>query len=158
VERSRSGWGHYWPFGVVSLKAGAREGAFELELAGAGVRGAAGGPEESGRVSMALGSSCSWAEGATKGGVTVRELSAAGVCLRGGIGLAEQSLSPAEWSSLQLEHRGGEATEQPRTGRRLPYLGQDGFEHQCLELGWLPVQIGQITRFLHHGLSWLNFP
>jgi len=61
-------------------------------------------------VSMTLGSSCSWAEGAAGGGVTARGLSAAGVFLGGGTGLAEQSLSPAEWTLSQLEHRGGEAT------------------------------------------------
>jgi len=52
---------------VVRSKAGAREGALEPEPAGAGVRGAAGGLEESGRVSMTLGSSCSWVEGLAGG-------------------------------------------------------------------------------------------
>jgi len=64
MERSCSGWGRLRAFGVVRSKAGAREGVSELEPAGAGVRGAAGGREESGRVSMTLGSSCSWPEGA----------------------------------------------------------------------------------------------
>ena len=59
VERSRSGWGCPRACGVVRSKAGAREGASELEPAGTGVRGAAGGRAESGRVSMTLGSSCS---------------------------------------------------------------------------------------------------
>jgi len=135
VERSLSGWGRLSAFGVVRSNVGAREGASELEPAGAGVRGAAGQREESGHVSMTLGSSGSWAEGAAGGGATARGLSAAGVFLGGGIGLAEQSLSPAEWTSSQLEHRGGEATLQLRTGCRLPSLGQDGFEHRCSDLG-----------------------
>jgi len=64
VERACSGWGRLRAFGVVRSKARAREGASELEPAGAGVSGAAGGRDESGQVSMTLGSSCSWAEGA----------------------------------------------------------------------------------------------
>jgi len=55
VEQSRSGWGHLRAWGVVRSKAGAREGALELEPAGAGVMGAAGRREESGRVSIMLG-------------------------------------------------------------------------------------------------------
>jgi len=68
--------------------------------------------------------------------VTAQELSEAGVFLGGGIGLAEQSLSPAEWTSSQLAHQGREATQQLRTGRRLPSFGHDGFEHRYLDLGW----------------------
>jgi len=71
VERSRSVWGRLRAFGVVRSKAGAREGVLELEPAGAGVRGAPVRREESGRVSMTLGSSCSWGEGAAEGGVAV---------------------------------------------------------------------------------------
>ena len=76
---------------------------------------------------------------------------------RGGTGLAEQSVSPAEWSLSQLEHQGGEATQQVRTGREMPSLGQDGFEHRCSDLGWLPAQNGQITGFLHLGSTWPHF-
>ena len=89
--------------------------------------------------------------------MTARELSAAGVLLGEGIGLAEQSLSLAEWTSSQLEHRGEEETQQLRTGRKLPSFGQDGFEHRCSDLGWLPAQNGQITGLLHLGLTWPNF-
>jgi len=120
---------------VVRSKAGAREGESELEPAGAGVRVAARGREEYRRVSMMLGSSCAWAEGAGGGGVTARGLAAVGVFLRGGTSLAEQSLAPAEWTSSQLEHGGGKATQQLRTGRRLPSFGQDGFEHRGSDLG-----------------------
>jgi len=156
VKRSRSGWGNLLAFRVVRSKAGAREGASELEAAGAGVRGAAGRREESGHVSITLGSSCSWVEGPAGGGAAAWELSVAGVFPRVGTGLAEQSLSPAEWSSSQLDHRGGEATQQLRTGRSLPPFGQDGLEHRCSDLGWLPAQNGQITGFLHLGLTWPN--
>jgi len=157
VERSRSGWGRLRASGVVRSKTGAREGAPELGSAGAGVRGAAGGREDLGRVSMTLGSSCSWVESAGGGGVVARGSLAVGVFLGGGIGLAEQSLSPAEWTSSQLEHWGGVATPQLRTGRRLPSFRQDGFEHRCSDLGWLPAQNGHIMGFLHLGLTWPNF-
>ena len=84
MERSRSGWGRLRAFGVVRSKAGAREGALELGSAGAGLRGAAGGREESGRMSMTLGSSCSWAVDEAGGGVMARGLSAAGRSSEGG--------------------------------------------------------------------------
>jgi len=63
VEPSRSGWGRLRAFRVVRTKAVARVGVLEHEPAGDGVRGAAGRREESGRMSMTLGSSSSWAEG-----------------------------------------------------------------------------------------------
>jgi len=59
VEQSHSGWRRRRAFGVVRSKAGAREGALKLEPAGARVKGAAGRQEETGPVSMTLGSSCS---------------------------------------------------------------------------------------------------
>jgi len=68
VERSSSSWGRLRAFGVVRSKGGAREGALELEPAGAGVRGAAGRREESECVSMTLGSCCSLVEGGEGGG------------------------------------------------------------------------------------------
>jgi len=157
VERSRSSSRRLRAFGVVRSKAGGREGASELEPAGAGVRGAAGRREESGRVSMTLGSSCSWVEGAAVGGLAPLGLSAAGMFFGGGTGLAEQSLLPAEWSSSQLEHWGGEATLLLSTGSRLPSFEQDGLEHQCSDLGSVPAHNGQITGFLHLGLTWPNF-
>jgi len=83
VERSRSSWGRHRGFGVVRSKAGAREGVLELGPAGAGVRGAAGRREDSGRVSMTLGSSCSWVEGRAGGGGAACGLPAAGVFIGG---------------------------------------------------------------------------
>jgi len=107
VEQSHAAWGRLSAFGVVRSKAGVREGALELEPATAGVRGAAGGREESGSVSMTLGSPCSCAEVTAGGGVTAQGLSAAGAFLRGG-GSAWQSSPRHQQSGLHRNWSIGE--------------------------------------------------
>jgi len=79
--------------------------------------------EVSRRRFMTSRSSCSWVTGVPEGGVRVRESLVAGAFLERGTGLAEQPLSPAEWSSTQLGQHGEEVTQQLRTGGMLPSFG-----------------------------------
>lgn len=58
-----------------------------------------------------------------------------GVAGGGVMGRVEQFLYPVSWFSPQLGQQAGEATQQLRTGQRLPSLGQEEFEQQCWNLG-----------------------
>jgi len=64
---------------VVRSKAYGREGALEVEPAAARVRGVAGRWEVAGRVSMRLGSSCSWVDSAVEEGGTAQGSTATGI-------------------------------------------------------------------------------